>query len=559
MHTTKNIPNHTNFLIVGSGIAGLNFALNAAKKGSVTVLTKKRIAESSTNYAQGGIASVLHSLDSFDKHIEDTLKAGAYHNDKKAVKFMVDRGPTAIKQLISFGVNFEKENQNPQSSKSHTSSPPSSSKFSSQTTNSLRLTREGGHSFRRIAFKGDYTGEAIEKILVQRVRENPNITIIENAFAVDLLTGQQDQKGPDSKSKSTPTTTTTATETLYATGLTYLKSNRLHTITADAIILATGGVGQLFKFTTNPTISTGDGIAIALRVGAQASDLEFIQFHPTALNKPRRPLFLLSEALRGEGAVLVNNKGEQFMSKYDLARRDLAPRDIVARAIYSELQKGPVYLTFTNDKHTKSQSHLKSRFPTIYKELKKFGLDLSKDKIPVVPAAHFICGGIKTDLSGRTNIKNLYAFGETAFTGVHGANRLASNSLLEAFVFSSQIAKDLKSKIQTHKLHSTQHILNHTPTTKIATPSKFLTKKLRTLQSQIKQTMWESAGIVRTPAKMTQGLQKMRKILRQISTITKKSGINQTILETKNMTEVGLKILESANKRKKSLGCHFLR
>ncbi|MBT4055835.1 L-aspartate oxidase, partial [Candidatus Peregrinibacteria bacterium] len=378
--------NRTNFLIIGSGIAGLNFALHAAKKGHVTILTKKKVAESNTNYAQGGIAGVLDKLDSANQHIEDTFNAGARHGKKKAIKFMVEKSKEAITRLIELGVEFEKEH------------------------GKLKLTREGGHSHRRIAYVGDYTGQEIENILIKRVREHPNIEIVENAFALDLLKKRK---------------------TIY--GASFTKNNNIDYIFADAVILATGGIGQLYQHTTNPKITTGDGIAMAIRAGATTKDLEFTQFHPTALNKRRTPLFLLSETLRGEGAKLKNTTGARFMHKHSPKLKELASRDIVARAIYSESKDGPVTLDISH----KSRDFLKKRFPKIYAELRKYKLDLAKDLIPVIPAAHYTCGGIKTNLKGRTNLNRLFAFGEAACTGVHGANRLASNSLLEALVFSN--------------------------------------------------------------------------------------------------------------------------
>jgi len=392
----------TNFLVIGSGISGLNFALHAAKKGHVTIVTKKKIAETNTNKAQGGIAAVINEKDSFKKHIEDTLKAGAFHNDKKAVKFMIEKGPEAITRLVELEVEFEREHGR------------------------LKLTKEGGHSGARISYVGDFTGQEIESILVKRVRQHPNIDIFENTFAVDLVVENKKVYGAKI----------------------ILRNKRVDYIFADAIIIATGGVGQVYKHTTNPAIATGDGIAIAQRAGAVIKDMEFIQFHPTSFAKSASPKFLLSEALRGEGAVLTNSNEEKFVN-------ELSPRDIVARAIYKESEKGSVYLQFKTHSANEKEK-IKKRFPKIYNQLKKYGLDLSKDKIPVVPAAHYLCGGIKTDLHGRTNIKNLYAFGETTCTGVHGANRLASNSLLEAVVFSNQVIKDVKPQ-KTFRAFSIRH------------------------------------------------------------------------------------------------------
>lgn len=480
----------TNFLIIGSGISGLNFALQAAKKGQVLIVTKKKIIDSSTNFAQGGIAAVLDTADNFEKHVEDTLKAGAYHNDKRAVKFMVRKSAAAIYRLIDLGVEFENKK------------------------GELKLTKEGGHGHRRIAYVGDYTGQEIEKILVKRVKEHPNITIIENAFALELIV----------KNKR-------------CFGAQIIHQNKIENIFADQSILATGGIGQLFKFTTNPSIATGDGIAMGIRAGCKIKDIEFIQFHPTALAKNSSPMFLLSEALRGEGAKLINSKGKRFTS-------ELAPRDIVARDIYQEQKKGPVYLDMSH----KKANALQKRFPQIYKKLQGYNLDLAKDKIPVTPAAHYECGGIKTDLQGKTGIKNLFAFGEVTCTGVHGANRLASNSLLEALVFSNQIEKLLNStKTKAPTEYKKENLL--------ATSSKEsqIAKKLKL---KIKNLMWEYAGIIRLAQEIkNKAIPKITAINDELNKI---KGTNVHIAEAKNMSLVSMAILKAALKRKKSLGCHFV-
>lgn len=470
------------FIVIGSGISGLNFALNASKKGKVLIVTKKKIIEGATNYAQGGIAAVLDQLDNFQKHKNDTLKAGAYHNNKLAVEYMVKNGPKEIQKLQNIGVNFAEN-----------------------TAHKLELAKEGGHSHRRIAFVGDRTGHSIEKSLIKAVRSNPNIEIWEDTFAIDLLT----------KSGT-------------CFGITILKNNKLQNIYASAVILATGGLGQIYKYTTNPKISTGDGIGMAARAGAKMQDLEFIQFHPTALNAPRKSKFLLSEALRGEGAKLLNHKGERFID-------ELKPRDIVARAIYEESKKGPVYLDITH----KKPSEIRERFPHIYKELKKRGFDLTKQKIPISPAAHYACGGVKVNLKGETSIRNLYAFGEVACTGVHGANRLASNSLLEAVVFSEVIIANIKKqksnfpKFPIPKLNQTNN------------------QNSRQIKQKIKNIMWQKVGIVRNQ-------KDLQSALRKLESIKFTPSANIAELEIKNMIDTAILVAKAAIKRKKSLGCHFL-
>jgi len=483
--------NKYDFIIVGSGISGLNFALNIANKGRVLVVTKKKIIDSSTNYAQGGIAAVLDKLDNFNKHIKDTFVAGSYHNNKKAVNFMIKKGPKLIDRLLNLGVKFSNEQ------------------------NKLQLAKEGGHSMRRIAHVGDRTGHSIEKVLISNVQKNKNITIWENTFAIDLLVKNS---------------------TCY--GLQILRNGEVKNLFSSAVILATGGLGQVYKHTSNPSISTGDGIAIATRAGAKTEDMEFVQFHPTVLNLPQKKRFLLSEALRGEGAVLKNYQGKRFMKKYD-KREELAPRDIVSRAIFKELKKGPVYLDISH----KPVSRIRKRFPYITKELKKRGLDLTKQKIPISPAMHYMCGGIKVNLHGQSNIKNLYAFGEVACTGVHGANRLASNSLLEAIVFSNQIIKSVEVKK-----------ISTVPKFKKFKPKKCKCPSSKYVKSVVKKVMWDNVGIVRNVDDLKKTLEKLKKLDEKY----KVQILNQTDFETRNIIQTALLITKAALKRKKSLGCHFI-
>jgi L-aspartate oxidase len=480
----------TNFLVIGSGISGLNFALHVAKKGHVTLITKKKLIDSSTNFAQGGIAAVLDKTDNAEKHIKDTLEAGDYHNDKRAVRFMVENSRNAIYRLIDLGVAFEKDKGN------------------------LKLTKEGGHNKRRIAYVGDYTGQEIERILVKRVKEHLNITILENCFALKLITHKH---------------------TCY--GAQVIHRNKIDNIFADQTILATGGIGQIYSNTTNPSIATGDGIAMATEAGCKTKDMEFIQFHPTALAKRITPRFLISETVRGESAKLLNSKGKRFT-------KELAPRSIVAKEIYKELENGPVYLDITH----KDRNFLKKRFPKIYAKLKSYKIDMAKDKIPVTPAAHYLCGGVKTDLSGRTKIKNLFAFGEVTCTGVHGANRLASNSLLEALVFSNQVIKRLKPAKKLKILTIDRP--------RLSPKTSKETGLAKSLQKEIKSLMWKYAGIVRNRKLIKkEGIPKLKEIFNQLQQI---SPTNQIITETYNMTLTGLLILKAAKKRRRSLGCHFI-
>lgn len=486
----------TDYLVIGSGISGLNFALNAAKKGQVLLITKKKLIDSNTNYAQGGIAAVLDKTDDFEKHVSDTLEAGANHNDRLAVEFMVKNAPSAIKRLINLGVKFEQEN------------------------GELKLGREGGHKVRRIAHVGDYTGREIEHVLVNRVRENKNITIMEDTFAAELILKNEE-----------------------CFGCQVIHEDQTENIFAKATIIATGGAGQLYPATTNPKIATGDGLAMGIRAGCQTKDLEFIQFHPTALNKEIQPKFLISEALRGEGAKIVKQNGQSIMrGKHEL--EDLAPRSIVAREIYRELKKGPIFLDITHH----NREYLEKRFPQITAKLDQYGLDISKDKIPVIPAAHYICGGLVTDLKGRTNIGRLYAFGEVACTGVHGANRLASNSLLEALVFSSQIAEDLSNDCTNDEFDY--------PIPERINSEKLNNKIIQKYENEIKKLMWQHAGISRNPDTInSQAIPKIQELNKKISQIK-----DQTVAayELENLATVAEKVLIAASKRIESLGCHYV-
>lgn len=521
----------TDFIVIGSGLAGLTSSLILANYGKVLLVTKGKLSDGSTNWAQGGIACAVEASDSWKKHMKDTLIAGAYHNDKKAVEFIVKNAPTAIDWLAKKGVKFEKEKEK------------------------YKTGREGGHSYNRILHATDFTGKVIEMILVRNVRKNKNIKIWQDTLAVDLLIDKGCCLGVKVIRNATHA------QFLHHRGspsATPEVSLGLINCYARATILATGGLGQIYQWTTNPHVATGDGIAMAYRAGAKLKDMEFIQFHPTALKDGRSPLFLLSEALRGEGAWLVKRKAlsvkrkdgeeERFMRDYD-KRMELAPRNIVARAIFNEQKKG--YTVYLDIRH-KGKAFLRKRFPNIYKELKKRGFDLAEDLIPVTPAAHFSCGGVVTDLYGRTNIKNLFAFGEVAATGVHGANRLASNSLLESVVFPLRLAKCFSGFSTIGGVMASQ--------AKPATPEVSFRRIVKTPERLIKvrknlqKLMWEKVGIVRSLQELKEARKQIIKWEREL----RREITNRELLELKNMLLVGRFITEAALKRKKSIGAHFI-
>ncbi len=491
-------------VIIGSGLAGLNSALHASKYGKVLVITKTKLLESNSHYAQGGIAAVFEHGDNFKKHFEDTMTAGAHHNDKKAVKYFVEHAPKTIKMLQKLGVHFEKSSKG-----------------------DYALNQEAGHQYKRIVHVGDHTGKSIMDVLAGRVRAKKNITVFENSFALDLIV----------KNKS-------------CFGVKLIKDKKNLAVYGRRVILASGGCGQLFQYTTNPKVTTGDGIALAARAGCRIKDMEFIQFHPTAFAKGKSPLFLISETLRGEGALLINAKGERFMPKYHRLA-ELAPRDIVARAMYEEHKKGGIYLDI---RHINSKN-LQKKFPTILRYLKKQGYDLSKDLIPVTPAAHYLCGGVETDLYGKTNISNLYAIGEVACTGLHGANRLASNSLLEAAVMSEHVMdaplpemSSLRADANLSKIRKKFPLIQ--PVSIKLKPSS---KNLSSTRQKLQKLMWDCAGIVRTKKLLNKAEKQIRSTKKRIS----KYPPNVKKIELENMLLVSELIIKAALKRKKSLGAHY--
>jgi L-aspartate oxidase len=507
----------TDFLVIGSGIAGLSFALRASQIGQVIIITKKDDKESNTNYAQGGIASVLGKNDSFESHIDDTISAGSGLCHEDAVRFMVEKGPAAIDNLLNSGVVFSRTEEQ-----------------------SLDLIREGGHSKERIVHAHDFTGREIERALLNTAKNNKNIEILENHVAIDLLTEHQTEERDFTKG-------------IHCWGAYALdvKKNRVKIVSARVTLLSTGGCGQVYLHTTNPSIATGDGIAMAYRAGAKIANMEFMQFHPTSLYREGSDAFLISEAARGFGAILRDGEGTAFMKSYH-ENAELAPRDIVARAIDREMKRNGepcVYLDLTH----KNADSIKNRFPNIYSRCLDFQLDMTKEWIPVVPAAHYMCGGVVVDLSGSTTIMGLYACGEVAFTGVHGANRLASNSLLEAVVFTEPALEQANKYLESTKYR----IPDILPWNIDGTFNQDEWVYLVHDRHVIREVMWDYVGIVRSDFRLGRALRRLNVIATEVEEFYKKTVVTHDLIELRNIATVAQLIVQSALIRKESRGLHF--
>lgn len=504
--------NSADVLVIGSGIAGLSFALKAARYGSVVVVTKKDRPESSTNYAQGGIAAVFAPDDSHALHVEDTLVAGAGLCHPDAVEVLVREGPERVRELIRIGVGFTREGED------------------------LSLGREGGHSRRRIVRADDLTGREIERGLLGAIAASPNVRVLEDHAAVDLLTV--------SGSPGTPPR---------CCGAMVLdpESGELIPFLARAVLLATGGCGQVYRHTTNPGIATGDGVAMAYRAGARVANMEFVQFHPTALYPARERTLLISEAVRGEGGELRRMDGTAFMSGYH-PLGSLAPRDVVARAIDREMKRsGDPYVLL--DCSAIGEEEIRARFPNILRETAARGIDMLREPLPVVPAAHYLCGGVLTDTSGRTSLRGLYAAGETSCTGVHGANRLASNSLLEAVVFAHRAAERLREELPGLPLcregweWSGPHPGSGTPEGVILVHDR----------EEIRSVMWDLVGIVRSDERLAFAEERISQIARQYETVWAASAPSAEMVELRNMIETALLVVRCARLRRESRGLHY--
>ena len=522
----------TDFLIIGSGVAGLTFALKVAEFGNVALVTKKGIMDSSTTMAQGGIASVFSKFDSFDLHIQDTLVSGDGLCNRNVAEMVVKNGPDRIRELIDLGVHFNfKEKE-----RSDSESLPFDTDFD--------LGREGGHSQKRIVHAHDMTGMELEKVLVTHVKNHDRIMLFENHIAVDLITISTRMKRG---------LITTAHED-YCCGAYVLDrpTNKVKTFCAKITLLATGGAGKVYLYTSNPDIATGDGVAMGYRAGATVANLEFVQFHPTCLYHPDAKNFLISEAVRGEGAILIDSSGNAFMEEYD-SQKDLACRDVVARAIDAELKKSgddSVFLDVSN----KNTDFIKERFPNLYEKCLNFGFDMTKEPLPVVPAAHYMCGGIATDMFGRTDLHRLYAIGETACTGLHGANRLASNSLIEALVYSHTAAKQAVEDID---------ILDFSPTPdpppwdEVGTTHSDEVIMVSHNWDEIRRFMWNYVGIVRSDKRLARAKRRIEIIQKEIHEYYWDFRVSADLVELRNIAIVADLIIKCASHRKESRGLHY--
>jgi len=504
-------------LIIGSGLAGMSAALHLAQKLKVALVTKHELLDGASSWAQGGIAAVLDQSDSLEDHVRDTHVAGAGLCHDDAVRFVVERGRRSVEWLVAQGVPFTRDGGNP---------------------DELHLTREGGHSHRRIAHAADATGSAVQKTLVGQVKNHPNITVLEWHIAVDLITARK-HLGDD-----------TPANRVWGAYVLDRKAGAVRTIPAKSTILAAGGAGKVYLYTTNPDTATGDGVAMGWRAGAAVANMEFIQFHPTCLFHPHAKSFLISEAVRGEGGLLKLPDGERFMPRHD-PRAELAPRDIVARAIDFEIKKHGIDCVYLDISH-KGADFIKSHFPTIHARCLEFGIDMTREPIPVVPAAHYTCGGLTTDLRGRTQVGGLYALGEVACTGLHGANRLASNSLLECLVFSESAAKD----ILAHESPAPPKLPEWDESRVTDADEEVV---ISHNWDELRRTMWNYVGIVRTTKRLERASHRIALLQAEIEEFYANFRVSNDLIELRNLVLTAELIVRCALARRESRGLHFSR
>lgn len=509
------------YLVIGSGIAGLSFALKVADHGTVCIITKEHLEDSATKYAQGGIASVTYQPDSFKKHIKDTIIAGDEINNKTIVKKVIETAPERINDLINWGIEFDKKGND---------------------RNEFDLHKEGGHSEFRILHVKDYTGKEIEQKLIEAIKSHPNITILEKHFAIEIITQHHFGEKVTHRRKDIE---------CYGAYVLNLKTNKVISISAKITTMSTGGIGNTYQTTTNPTVATGDGIAMVYRAKGFVEGMEFVQFHPTALYNPQEsPSFLITEAIRGYGAKLRTKDGKRFMYKYD-ERAELAPRDIVARAIDHEMKmqgENCVYLDVTHkDAETTRQS-----YPNINKHCLAIGIDITKDYIPVAPAAHYVCGGIRVNESACASIHRLYAIGECACTGLHGANRLASNSLLEALVFADSAAKHAKKHISEYEIRQRIPRWNDEGTS-LPEEMVLITQSRR----EVGDLMSNYVGIVRSNLRLKRAFDRLELLYQETENLFDRSVVSKEICELRNVINIGYLVIIAAQERKESRGLHF--
>ncbi len=511
--------NPIDVLVIGAGLAGMGLSLRVARAGlRVTILAKGPLTEGSSLYAQGGIAAVIGERDSFEAHIQDTLTAGAGLCHQEAVDYIVRRGPENVHWLVAQGVEFDRlEDANGM--------------------RSFHLTREGGHSHRRVIHARDATGRAVENTLESKVRAHPNVTILENHIAVDLISASKLKLDPPERVLGA-----------YVFDMTY---NRVSPISARVTVLATGGVSKSYLYTSNPDTSTGDGVAMAWRVGCRIANMEFVQFHPTCLYHPHAKSLLVSEAVRGEGGRLLLPDGEQFMQQHD-PRGELAPRDIVARAIDYEMKRHGYDCVYLDISH-KSSSFITEHFPNIYERCLEFGIDMTKQPIPVVPAAHYTCGGVLTDLRGRTDLLDLYTIGESGFTGLHGANRLASNSLLECLVLAESASKDIVKRVTDPTAEVIE--LPQWDESQVTDPDEQVVVSHN--WEELRRSMWDYVGIVRTDKRLQRAQRRITLLQEEIRDFYSNFKINSDLIELRNLVMVSELIVKSALSRKESRGLHY--